>query len=388
MAWLISVIVPIYNIEDYVGECIESIINQEYKNLDIILVDDGSTDSSGAICDEYALVDNRIRVVHKENGGHTSARKAGIDIAQGDYITFVDGDDWLDLDAYKTVISKIGEYNPEMIAFGYKKIFDNKIWYVNEWLEETYYTKSDIKAIIERYYNESDVAINIVIRSSLCCKLFKPTIIRRNLTKIDNRIVNGEDVATTVSCLIETESIFILHDTLYNYRVRNTSISHTHTGKEITSIKLIAERLRVVLTENGFLKNKSFEMLVLSYLFLMILLTDISCFFHSLNELFPKLNVNHKLIIYGSDIYGMNLRKFIEEKSSNYVVDMIDTTTIDKLNDLSSDSYDCIVIAIANSRSVISVKNNLIKLGIPENKIIYLENKNLNKDSLYRSLGV
>lgn len=93
---LISVIVPIYNVEKYLQECLDSIINQTYKNLEIILVDDGSTDNSGIICNEYAKKDNRIKVIHKKNGGLSSARNAGMDeCSVGGYITFVDSDDWL-----------------------------------------------------------------------------------------------------------------------------------------------------------------------------------------------------------------------------------------------------------------------------------------------------
>lgn len=98
---MISVIVPIYNIQEYLPQCIDSIINQTYTELEIILVDDGSTDSGGSICDEYALNDSRVKVIHKKNGGLVSARKAGIRAAHGEYITFVDGDDWIERDTYQ-----------------------------------------------------------------------------------------------------------------------------------------------------------------------------------------------------------------------------------------------------------------------------------------------
>ena len=99
---LITVIIPVYNVEKYLKECLESIINQTYKNLEIILIDDGSTDASGEICDEYSKRDNRIRVVHKANGGLSSARNLGLDIANGEYVTFIDSDDYIDLEFMKT----------------------------------------------------------------------------------------------------------------------------------------------------------------------------------------------------------------------------------------------------------------------------------------------
>ncbi len=101
----LSVFVPVYNVELYLRRCLDSIINQTYKNLEIILVDDGSTDSSGIICDEYAKKDTRIKVLHKENGGVTSAKSVGVENATGDYITFVDGDDYIKLTAYETLLA-------------------------------------------------------------------------------------------------------------------------------------------------------------------------------------------------------------------------------------------------------------------------------------------
>lgn len=98
---LLSVVVPVYNVKDYLPQCIESIINQSYKNLEIILVNDGSTDGSGEVCDAYAQRDSRIKVIHKPNGGLSSARNAGMAVMNGDFVAFVDSDDWLELDAYE-----------------------------------------------------------------------------------------------------------------------------------------------------------------------------------------------------------------------------------------------------------------------------------------------
>ena len=104
---LISVIVPVYNVEKYLNKCIDSIINQTYKNLEIILVDDGSQDSSGKICDEYTKKDNRIKVIHKENGGVSSARNIGLNNATGEWIAFIDADDWVDEEYLQTLFNRI-----------------------------------------------------------------------------------------------------------------------------------------------------------------------------------------------------------------------------------------------------------------------------------------
>ena len=115
---LLSVIVPVYNVEAYVARCVESILNQTYKNLEVILVDDGATDASGAICDTFAAQDPRVRVIHKENGGLSSARNAGLETATGEYITFVDSDDWIEGDALEKLLAAALEHQVELVVGG------------------------------------------------------------------------------------------------------------------------------------------------------------------------------------------------------------------------------------------------------------------------------
>lgn len=125
---LISIIVPVYNMEKYINRCVDSILNQEYKNIEVILVDDGSKDSSPKICDEYAKKDNRIKVFHKENGGQGSARNLGIDNANGEYIGFVDSDDYIDEKMYKTLVNNAIKYNADIsCCSGNSKTNDNSI---------------------------------------------------------------------------------------------------------------------------------------------------------------------------------------------------------------------------------------------------------------------
>lgn len=110
----ISIVIPVYNVEPYLHRCLDSVIGQTYQNLEIIIVDDGSTDASGLICDEYAEKDNRVLVIHTDNNGAFAARNCGLDAAKGEYIGFVDADDWLDADMYKTLMALTMEYNADI----------------------------------------------------------------------------------------------------------------------------------------------------------------------------------------------------------------------------------------------------------------------------------
>ena len=124
MQELISVIVPIYRVENYLRECVDSILSQTYTNLEIILVDDGSPDACGSICDEYALKDSRIKVIHKVNGGLSDARNAGLDIASGDYYYFVDSDDKLPAHSLQTMMDILHEHNSDMVIAGFERFHD------------------------------------------------------------------------------------------------------------------------------------------------------------------------------------------------------------------------------------------------------------------------
>lgn len=115
---LLSVIIPVYNVEEYLPRCLESVLNQTYSNLEILLVDDGTPDSSGQICDAYAARDSRIRVIHKENGGLSSARNAGLDAATGEYIAFLDSDDWIEPETYETLLSLAKQYDVKLVCGG------------------------------------------------------------------------------------------------------------------------------------------------------------------------------------------------------------------------------------------------------------------------------
>ena len=118
---LISVIVPVYNVEAYLEKCVNSILHQTYENIEVILIDDGSTDNSGAICDALAADDSRIKVLHKSNGGVSSARNLGISVASGAYICFVDSDDWLDIDYFELVAPILIKQKPILLQKNYVK---------------------------------------------------------------------------------------------------------------------------------------------------------------------------------------------------------------------------------------------------------------------------
>ncbi len=221
---LISVIVAVYNIEEYIGRCIESIIKQTYVELQIILVDDGSKDESGAICDSYALKDSRITVIHKENGGLSDARNAGLKIADGEYIGYVDGDDWIEPDMYEKMIGELLAHDGELACCRYKEIFKDR---TKDNSSEDVIVLSPLE-MLDIYINEHP---KYMIYNSVWSKLYKTTIVK-DLTFPKGH--NSEDIMYTTTAICRMRKGVYIDKGLYNYvNCREDSIMNDKSGKRM-----------------------------------------------------------------------------------------------------------------------------------------------------------
>ncbi len=214
---LVSIIVPVYNVEEYLGRCVDSLLTQTYQNLQIILVDDGAKDGSGAICDAYAAKDPRVQVIHKENGGLSSARNAGIDAAQGAFLEFVDSDDWIEPDAVESLLRVAQAHQTELVVGGR--------WDVKE---KTGEKRPGLCPVRQEVVSGEELVRRIFCwehcDSSACDKLFA----RRLFRKI--RFPEGvvcEDVPIMYQIVLDAGRAAMLNKPIYNYYHRSGSITYT-----------------------------------------------------------------------------------------------------------------------------------------------------------------
>lgn len=233
---LVSVIIPVYNVEKYMRRCIDSIINQTYTNLEIILVDDGASDRSGKICDEYAQMDHRIKVLHKENGGLASARNAGIQIATGEYISYVDSDDWVETEFIEVLLKGCQDNNAKMSICRYRECFDES--------ESKFVEKSNTiiwtgkSAVRHRIEDESTYGIS----TSAWNKLYSAKLIE------EMRFPEGkyyEDSVYAMEAMLKSDKVAYTNSVLYNYRCnRKGSIMNEGFNARIITdeLPLMAER--------------------------------------------------------------------------------------------------------------------------------------------------
>ena len=211
----VSIIVPIYKVEKYLDKCIKSIINQTYKDIEIILVDDGSFDNCPKICDKYKKIDNRIKVIHKKNGGLSDARNKGIDIACGTYILFVDSDDYIELDAVSYMVNYALKYEADIVSCYFNTYYEN----TNK-IKKIFYRKNNVK-VYDRDSAMEKLLYNIKCTPSAWGKLYKRELfkdIRYPLNKI------CEDIGTTYKLFGKANRVVISTCCKYNYIVRDNSI--------------------------------------------------------------------------------------------------------------------------------------------------------------------
>ena len=220
---LVTVIIPVYNVESYLAKCLDSVVNQTYQNLQIILVNDGTKDNSLEICEQYAHSDSRITIINKENGGLSSARNKGLEYAEGVYCYFLDSDDYIELDLIEKAARKMTEENADMVIFGMKRFREDSDETESFELGDRTYMLSSPKQrfeFIAREYYQYNVAYEV------WNKLYKLDIIKKNNMKFeDNNIIFSEDVCFLSYYLFHVNKIVTMHETFYHYLIRGSSLT-------------------------------------------------------------------------------------------------------------------------------------------------------------------
>lgn len=212
---LISIIIPVYNVEKYIRKCLESVCNQIYRDIEIILVDDGSTDLSGVICDEYANRDKRIRVIHKSNGGLADARNEGLKIATGEYVGFVDSDDWIEPDMYSTLYELCKKNDLDLIAARFIEEKDGK-------KSDTQYSgEFCIMSGVEMLENNISEKPRYIVTNSVWDRLYRRTLLEDLAFPVGKCY---EDICYSTEIFLRAQRCGYLDRGIYHYVIRNDSI--------------------------------------------------------------------------------------------------------------------------------------------------------------------
>ena len=256
---LISVIIPVYKVEKYLHQCVDSVLKQSYNNIEIILVDDGSPDSCPVICDEYTIEDSRVRVIHKTNGGTSDARNAGINIATGEYIVFLDSDDfWSDEEAISYLVNIIKANKVvDIICFRYYTFFENEDKkFLSPEFNLDQVNGKDKQSVLNYLVS------NALFNPSVCNKLVRKSILADHFIEFEKEIVT-EDIDFNFALTLKADHFFSINENFYAYRQHESSKTHTIGSKNISDLISIIEKWSLRLQEEC--QDQNIKELLLSY---------------------------------------------------------------------------------------------------------------------------
>ena len=374
--YLISVIVPIYNVGKYLHKCVDSILQQSYTNLEIILVDDGSTDGCGKICDDYQRIDSRIKVVHKSNGGLVSARKAGAIAASGDYVVNVDGDDWVEEEYFENFARALHSYKPDIVySTKHYKDYNNH----SDIIKVNLLDQKEMYRIYSGAYGfprceESNVTYGLWL---VCVE-------RRLYVQIQNsvndRIIHCEDVSCIMRLMARTDRVHFIDEGGYHYVQRNDSL--THTKRRFTDI-VLWDTLND-LEQLGISPNSGFQKVITGMCGIIKLSTESGRLQKKeYNYLFPYSDVKKgsSLVVYGAGSLGKQIIGYILESKEYCLMAWVDAKEQSEINGIGIKPvesilgmrYDKIIVATVKKHLMDDMCSTLEALGICKQEISTLD---------------
>ena len=372
----ISLIIPAYNAEKYINKCISSVIEQTYRNIDIVIVDDGSKDRTNEICRCWCTKDRRIRYFEQENMGVVSARQVGIDNALGEYVGFVDADDWIEPDMVEHMIEKIKDADMISVGTYYHNGKDTIQW--TDYYKEGLYSDSRLDEVRKTMLYNEDTIIN-ALTSSMWNKLYKRKLILDIHRELDSTLSYGEDLALNILFLLRCESIVISHSCFYHYNLRENTA--TDMGVE--------EALYRLYKLYGFVHSKidqadkynimyQLQEYVIWHVNFERVGFDERCripeFVSDLEDQYGKCIVLYGAGKVGQSIYhqrrklGITINNWVDAGYEKYRKKGL---PVNSPESIPGSGFDLIYVAISDSEMAQEIIDSLTKLGVENNKILW-----------------
>lgn len=379
---LISIIVPVYNMENYIDECLLSIINQTYSTIEIILVDDGSTDASGEICDIYQKRDNRIKVFHTENKGVLHAKNIGISNATGKYIGFVDSDDWIELTMYEKLYNNIIKNNSDICICEFSLFNMQNAIYTRQRnpLAKGVYDISNIDNEIYRslFSCDPEKAVDLILWN----KLYKSSLIKDNFKLVNDRLHYFEDISLCTLAVLEADKICVTDDALYFYRQRANSLCHSKDSRYLEQISIFYNTLLPYLNRSDLLIN-NFEKYIADRTIWGINTMVGLKLENKINYYYPPyglLEDYSKIIIYGAGTVGRSYYSYLKKTHPQKLAGWVDKQykdlkkqglDVDSPSNLIHMDFDLILIGVLFEDAARQIIDSLINTGIKRDKLLW-----------------
>lgn len=385
----VSVIVPVFNTAPYLRQCLDSLVNQTLRLMEMICVDDGSTDGSGEILDEYAAKHPAIKVIHKENGGVVSARRCGEAIAKGAYIGYVDGDDWTEPEMFQQLYDCAVKSKAELVASGYY-LEGNYTSELYDGVEDGFYGEEKIQNLRENaIYCMPKKEVGL--RASLCCKLFLKKLLERIRFPVPADIPMSEDKMQMLACILECRCAYVLKKAYYHYRINPASSTHRENPSYLLHMDKVYQYIRKLYSHPNFTAAMHRQA---EFYMIEMLLSGINTRlgFQTRNLLWfdpywlEAIPAGSRIILYGSGEAGRKCRTQLLEKGCHAYVGCIDFEYARLRDDileirspsiLSCAEYDYIVITVKNPMKAEQIRQGLEELGVEPGRILWFEQRDL-----------
>ncbi|MEE1262761.1 glycosyltransferase family 2 protein [Ruminococcus sp.] len=376
---LVSIVVPIYRIERYVGICIESLIRQTYQNIEIILVDDGSDDRCPGICDLYAKKDRRIKVIHKSNGGLVSARKAGVERSKGEYIGYVDGDDWVSPGFIERMIGDVLMNDADVVCAGFTRDLYEQSALIFDKYPVGVYRGKQLDDLKKKMISSGDFFFP-GITTYVWNKLFKRNAVFDIQMAVDEKITIGEDAAVAYPAIMRSNCVCVTDCTLYHYRQREDSMLKTGAGFSAEKQHLVSLSDYLLSFSSMYDDSYQLKKQVVDYVLGICLsrsggrITGIDPF-----SVFDECYYDKNVVIYNAGTFGQQLVNCFNEDIHCNVVKWIDDDfweyrrcglDVDSVESISEISFDYVLIATLNPYVTKSIQKRLVDLSVPAEKIL------------------
>lgn len=370
----LSVIIPVYNVEPYLVRCIASVLNQTYSVGEIICVDDGSTDNSLAILETYRLKDPRIKVVHKENGGLVSARKAGICIAKGEYVAYVDSDDWIEKNMYQDMMSLIKETHSDIVTSGCIRDYGSHCIMEGENAAPGVYEGDCLIDNLLSKMISTDCFFQGNISMHIFNKIYRRELLLNYQLLVDDYINVGEDAACVYPCLLSAEKVAVMGKSYYHYCMRSDSIMGTKRKDERDRCQSLFDGLK---KECGKYIDKVPNIMMQLHFFrtyVLLLQHAEEIIPEETDFLFPfgTMKKEDRIVIYGAGRFGCELKSLLEKRGYCNIVAWVDKASkkeIRPLECLEELEYDKIIIAVLLSKVALEIKQELLMRNVEKTKI-------------------
>ena len=365
----ISVIVPIYNANDYIVQCIDSILKQSWKEFELILIDDGSTDGSGETIDRMAKKDSRIRVIHKPNEGLVMARKTGIENAVGDFICWVDSDDWVEETFLEDFIRIMNETKTDAVFMALYQDIDANSTLIRNGLDDGVYSVDEI--LDRALYNGKFFEYGLC--PPLVTKMFRRELLIKTQLTVDEEIVIGEDAAVTYTSLMYCNKIAVCNKANYHYVQHADSITKKSDNLEIDRINKLIDYIRVQSEKAG--KYQYFIKQLMPYKNYLLCLRQIGVFDNNDSILNPYGGIegDSNIVIYGAGVLGQRIYAYVKQFNQLHVVGWLDRNyekyrkdgfevdAPERLINL-KDQFEYIILANITYNAAMNIKKELINV--------------------------